>query len=63
MKWLSEFVWRAATTIVFLLGVMCIYAAGIITGERMLLEKMNEYGNIRIDGKIYIIEEVINNDK
>lgn len=34
---------------------------GVSIGENLMLEEMEQYGSVRIDDKVYILEEVTNN--
>ena len=36
---------------------------GAKTGKTLVVDEMNKYGSVRIDGATYILEEMINNDK
>ena len=46
--------------VIFILSLF-LFLKGYDVGAGSLLEEMNKYGNVRIDGKVYVIEEVINN--
>ena len=52
-----------AILIVLMFVSLGVYAKGWDAREKFFLEEMNTYGNVRINEKVYIIEEVINNDK
>ena len=36
---------------------------GAKIGKTLVVDEMNKYGSVRIDGKMYVLEEVTNNDK
>lgn len=52
-----------AIVIVLMFIAFSVYARGWEAGQENYLEEMNKYGNVRIDGKVYVIEEVISGDK
>ena len=40
-----------------------IYALGVNACENAIIEEMEKYGNVRINGKVYVLEEVVTDDK
>ena len=61
--WIEEFGLTLAKVTAILILILFLYVNAFEDGEESLLEEMNKYGNVRIDGKVYIIEEVISGDK
>lgn len=52
--------------LIVIIFFVCTFGVGFTyfnEGRKSILVEMEHYGNVRIDEKIYIIEEVINNDK
>ena len=43
--------------------VFIIFALGVNTRENAIIEEMEKYGNVRINGKAYVLEEVVTDDK
>ena len=58
---LEEWIKTSAIAIVIAFAIVLIWAKGYEAGYKEPLEEMNKYGNVRIDGKVYVIEEVTNN--
>ena len=59
---LEEWIKTFAIVIIITFAILLIWSKGYETGYKAPLEEMNKYGNIRIDGKVYVIEEVISDD-
>ena len=49
--------------LVLLVYGMIYLCLGCNIGKTSIVQEMNKYGSVRIDGKMYVLEEVLNNDK
>lgn len=55
--------WIVVMAMLVALLVTIMIHSGYRAGRTSVLLEMQDYGYARIDGKTYVLEEVINNDK